>query len=114
MPAAQAVALAGDDNAIVLEDATALFRSIRLHVDEAEINLVRRADALARDCLGAIDGRSDARAMVADIEARARLADAEESLSASILISQVRALFYAAIVLMVRSARSLRFGSRSR
>jgi hypothetical protein len=78
LPAAQAAALAGNDNVIALEDATALFRSIRLHVDDAEINLVRRADALACDCLVAIDGGSDARAMVADIEARARLAGAEE------------------------------------
>jgi hypothetical protein len=78
LPAAQAAALAGDDKAIALEDATALFRAIRLHVDEAEINLVRRADALARDCLDAIDGGSDPRAMVAGIEARARLAGAEE------------------------------------
>jgi hypothetical protein len=78
LPAAQAAALAGNDNAIALEDATALFRSIRLHVDDAEINLVRRADALTRDCLDAIDGSSDARRMVAEIEARARLAGAEE------------------------------------
>jgi Creatinase/Prolidase N-terminal domain len=78
LPTAQAGALAGDDNAIVLEDATALFRSIRLHVDDAEINLVRRADVLARDCLEAIDGSSDARRLVAGIEARARLAGAEE------------------------------------
>ena len=78
LPAAQAAALAGRDNAIALEDATALFRSIRLQVDDAEINLVRCADALARDCLDAIDGSGDARAMAAEIEARARLAGAEE------------------------------------
>ena len=51
LPAAQAAALAGDDNALALVDATGLFRSVRLHVDETEIGLVRRADALARDCL---------------------------------------------------------------
>lgn len=78
LPAAQAAALAGDDKAVALEDATVLFRSIRLQVDEAEINLVRRADALARDCLQVGEGSGDARAMVAGIEARARLAGAEE------------------------------------
>jgi hypothetical protein len=78
LPSAQAAALAGNDNAIALEDASALFRSIRLHVDDAEIELVRRADAVARDCLDAIDGSGDARQMVARIEARARLAGAEE------------------------------------
>jgi hypothetical protein len=78
LPAAQAGVLTGEDNAVALEDATALFRSVRLRIDEAEINLVSRADALARDCLETIDSGTDARRMVADIEARARLAGAEE------------------------------------
>jgi hypothetical protein len=39
---------------------------------------VRRADALACDCLETIDGSSDARRTVAGIEARARFAGAEE------------------------------------
>jgi len=78
-PAAQATLLKGkDDNAIVLEDATALFRSVRLCVDAVELSLVRRADDLARDCLETFDRGIDARRMVADIEARARLAGAEE------------------------------------
>jgi hypothetical protein len=82
-PGAQAETLIGSDNAVSLEDASAVFRSVRLGVDAAEIALVRRADDLARDCLAhdclETSGRSDdARRMVADIEARARLAGAEE------------------------------------
>jgi creatinase/prolidase-like protein len=78
LPAAQAAALAGDNNVVALEDATDLFRAVRLWVDETELNLVRRADALARDCLATIELGSNARRMAADIEARARLAGAEE------------------------------------
>jgi hypothetical protein len=78
LPAAQAAALAGDDNVIALEDATDLFRAVRLRGDETEMNLVRRADALARDCLATIELGGDARRMAGDIEARARLAGAEE------------------------------------
>jgi hypothetical protein len=78
LPAAQAAALAGDGGAVSLEDATDLFRSVRLRVDDAEVNLMRRADELARNCLETIDLGGDARQMVADIEARARLAGAEE------------------------------------
>lgn len=78
LPAAQAAGLAGDDSVIALEDATDLFRAVRLHVDETELNLARRADALARDCLTTIELTGDARRMAADIEARARLAGAEE------------------------------------
>jgi Creatinase/Prolidase N-terminal domain len=78
LPAAQAAALAGDNNAIALVDATGLFRAVRLQVDEAEISLVRHADALVRDCLATIQPTSDARHMAADIEAQARLAGAEE------------------------------------
>jgi Creatinase/Prolidase N-terminal domain len=78
-PGAQADVLTGSGNAVSLEDASAVFRSVRLRVDAAEIALTRRADALARDCLGTFgSGGSDARRMVADIEARARLAGAEE------------------------------------
>lgn len=77
-PGAQAAALAGDDNVIALEDATDLFRSVRVRVDETEMNVVRRADALARDCLATIKLGSDARRMAAEIEARARFAGAEE------------------------------------
>src|SRR5215469_8982600 len=36
-PAAQAQALKGSDGSIALEDASALFRSVRLHVDAAEL-----------------------------------------------------------------------------
>jgi Creatinase/Prolidase N-terminal domain len=78
LPAAQAAALAGNDDAVSLEDATGLFRSVRIHADDAEVNLARRADELARNCLEAIDLGSDARLMAAGIEARARLAGAEE------------------------------------
>ncbi|HEX3506105.1 MAG TPA: aminopeptidase P family N-terminal domain-containing protein [Xanthobacteraceae bacterium] len=78
LPAAQAAALAGDDGAVSLEDATGLFRSVRIRADEVEVNLAHRADGIARNCLETIDLGSDARRMAADIEARARLAGAEE------------------------------------
>jgi hypothetical protein len=78
LPAAQAAALTGDDAAITLADATDLFRAVRLQVDVTEIKLVRGADSLARDCLAAVDRNSDARRIAADVEARARLAGAEE------------------------------------
>jgi Creatinase/Prolidase N-terminal domain len=77
-PAAQAALLVGDGGAVVLEDATEVFRSVRLHVDQAEIALVRRADDLARHCLATFAQGDDARRMAGDIEARARLAGAEE------------------------------------
>jgi Creatinase/Prolidase N-terminal domain len=76
-PSAQAVALMAND-AVALEDATAVFHAARVRVDAAEISLVRRADDLARSCLATFDRGGDARSMVADIEARARLAGAEE------------------------------------
>jgi hypothetical protein len=79
-PGAQADMLAGSGNAVSLEDASAVFRPVRLHVDAAEIALARRADALARECLETFDRSGDARGVVADIEARARLAGAEEVL----------------------------------
>jgi Creatinase/Prolidase N-terminal domain len=106
-PGAQADMLSASGNAVLLEDASALYRSVRLRVDAAEIALARRADQLACDCLEAVNGSSrppsdggvppwggsraetnasrapscaehDGRAMVADIEARARLTGAEE------------------------------------
>jgi hypothetical protein len=82
-PGAQADMLIESGNAVSLEDASAVFRSVRLHVDAAEIGLVRHADELARDCLAracleTFDRGDDARQAVADIEARARLAGAEE------------------------------------
>jgi Creatinase/Prolidase N-terminal domain len=77
-PAAQIALLIGNDKAVVLEDATALFRSVRVRVDPAEIALVRRADELARHCLETFDRGDDARRMAGDIETRARLAGAEE------------------------------------
>ena len=67
LPAAQAAALAGDDDAVALSDATDLFRAVRLRVDETEINLARRADALARDFLASVKLTGDARRMAADI-----------------------------------------------
>jgi Creatinase/Prolidase N-terminal domain len=79
-PATQAALLMGSGGAVALEDATALFRSVRLGVDEAEIALVRRADDLARHCLATFERGGDARQMAGDIEARARLAGAEEVL----------------------------------
>jgi hypothetical protein len=79
-PGAQADMLTGSGNAVALEDASALFRSVRLRADAAEIALVRRADDLARDCLETFDSGDDARRVMADIEARARLAGAEEVL----------------------------------
>jgi Xaa-Pro aminopeptidase len=77
-PAAQADMLSAAGDGVSLDDASALFRSVRLRVDEAEIALARRADGLARQCLEAFDRSDDARAVVADIEARARLGGAEE------------------------------------
>jgi Creatinase/Prolidase N-terminal domain len=77
-PAAHIAPLTGDDGTISLEDATELFRAVRLRVDQAEIALVRRADDLARRCLEGFDRGDDARRMAGDIEARARLAGAEE------------------------------------
>jgi hypothetical protein len=78
-PGVQADTLTGSGNAVLLEDASAVFRSVRLRVDAAEIALACRADVLARRCLGTLgSGSDDARRMVADIEARARLAGAEE------------------------------------
>jgi hypothetical protein len=78
-PGAQADMLIGSDDAVSLEDASVVFRSVRLRVDTAEIALVRRADDLARHCLETFDrSDDDARRVVADIEARARLAGAEE------------------------------------
>jgi hypothetical protein len=79
-PAAQVALLTGNGGAVALEDATALFRSVRLHVDRAGIALVRRADDLARHCLKTFDRDDDARRMAGDIEERARLAGAEEVL----------------------------------
>jgi hypothetical protein len=84
-PGAQADMLVGSGNAVSLEDASAVFRSVRLRVDTAEIALVRRADGLARDCLArdcleTFYRWDDARRMVAEIEARARLAGVEEVL----------------------------------
>lgn len=77
-PGAQAYRLAGRGNDASLEDASAVFRPVRLRVDAAEIALARRADILARHCLEAFERVDDGRAMAADIEARARLAGAEE------------------------------------
>jgi hypothetical protein len=77
-PAAQATLLMGDGEAVALEDATALFRSVRLRVDQAETALVCRADELAWHCLKTFDRGDDARRMAGDIEARARLGGAEE------------------------------------
>jgi hypothetical protein len=77
-PGAQADMLLESGNAVSLEDASAMFRSVRLRVDAAEIALVRRADDLARACLETFDRSDDARQLVADIEARARLGGAEE------------------------------------
>jgi hypothetical protein len=77
-PGEQANMLVGSSNAVSLEDASAVFRSVRLGVDAAEIALVRRADGLARGCLEMSDRGNDARRLAANIEARARLAGAEE------------------------------------
>jgi hypothetical protein len=82
-PGAQADMLIESRNPVSLQDASAVFRSVRLRVDAAETALVRHADDLARECLArecleAFDRSDDARGMVADIEARARLASAEE------------------------------------
>jgi hypothetical protein len=77
-PAAQVALIMGSDGAVALEDATALFHSVRVHVDQAEIALARRADDLARHCLETFVRGDDARRITGDIEAHARLAGAEE------------------------------------
>ena len=82
-PGTQADMLTGSGDAVSLEDASAMFRAVRLCVDASEIALMRRADDLARDCLTrggleTFERADDARQLVADIEARARLAGAEE------------------------------------
>jgi hypothetical protein len=79
-PAAQVALLMGNGGAVALEDATDLFRSVRVRVDQAEIALVCRADDLARRCLETFERGDDARRMAGDIEARARFAGAEEVL----------------------------------
>jgi hypothetical protein len=78
LPAAHAALLVGNDRAIALEDATALFRAVRLRVDASELGLVRRADELARYCLQTFERTDNARRVAADIEVRARRAGAEE------------------------------------
>jgi hypothetical protein len=77
LPGAQAERLIGD-NVVSLADASAVFGAARRRVDAAEIALVRRADGLARNCLETFGRTDDARRVVADIEARARLAGVEE------------------------------------
>lgn len=82
-PGAQADMLTRSNNIVSLEDASAMFRAVRLRIDAAEIAVVRLADDLARSCLArdfleTFDRSGDARRLVADIEARARLAGAEE------------------------------------
>jgi hypothetical protein len=80
-PGAQAHMLLGcGDDDVSREDASAVFRAVRIGVDATEIALARRADALARACLETFDRSADARGVVADIEACARLAGAEEVL----------------------------------
>jgi hypothetical protein len=79
LPAAQVALLMGSNRAAVaLEDATALFRAVRLRKDTSEQGLVRRADELARYCLQTFECADNARRVAADIEVRARRAGAEE------------------------------------
>ncbi|MBO0755025.1 MAG: aminopeptidase P family N-terminal domain-containing protein [Bradyrhizobiaceae bacterium] len=78
LSATQAALLMANDGALALEDATALFRAVRLRVDAPELELVRRADELARHCLQTFARTDNARLVAADIEARARRAGAEE------------------------------------
>jgi hypothetical protein len=78
LPAPQAALLMGNDGAIALEDATALFRAVRLRLDAPERGLVRRADELARYCLQTFERTDNARRVAADIEVRARRSGAEE------------------------------------
>jgi hypothetical protein len=66
-----------------LEDATALFRSVRHPADDAEISITRKAAAMAQEALdGALAQGGFARsgALTASIEGPARLAGAEEVL----------------------------------
>jgi hypothetical protein len=78
LPAAQAAVLMGNNGAIALKDATALFRALRLRMDRSELGLVRRADELARYCLQTFECTDNARRVAGDIEVRARRAGAEE------------------------------------
>jgi hypothetical protein len=78
LPAAQAALLIRNDGDVAFEDATALFRDVRLRVDTPELGLARRADELARYCLQTFERTDNARRVVADIEVRARRAGAEE------------------------------------
>jgi hypothetical protein len=66
---------------VALEDATAMFRSVRHPADETEIAISRKAATLARDCLDGAYENADYRQtgpLTAAIEGPARLAGAEE------------------------------------
>jgi hypothetical protein len=66
---------------VTLVDGSAIFATLRRHIDDAECDLIVRADAIARDALGQIDPARAADGGVAAglVEKRARLQGAEEA-----------------------------------
>src|SRR5882672_5957152 len=66
--------------AVELVDASAMFASVRSHIDDAERKLIEKANALAVAALGQVDASAtDAGALAGLVEKHARLAGAEEA-----------------------------------
>jgi hypothetical protein len=66
--------------AVELVDASAMFASVRRHIDDAERKLIEKADALAVAALAQVDASAtDAGALAGLVEKHARLAGAEEA-----------------------------------
>src|SRR5882724_3511847 len=65
---------------VELADASAMFAAVRSHVDDAELKLIEKADALAVAALGQVDATAtDAGKLAGLVEKHARLAGAEEA-----------------------------------
>src|SRR5205085_9707522 len=65
---------------VELVDAGAMFASVRTRIDDAERNLIEKADALAVAALAHVDASaSDAGALAGLVEKHARIAGAEEA-----------------------------------
>jgi hypothetical protein len=65
---------------VELADASAMFAAVRNHVDDAELKLIEKADALAVAALGQVDATAtDAGKLAGLVEKHARLAGAEEA-----------------------------------
>jgi hypothetical protein len=66
--------------AVELVDASAMFASVRNHIDDVERRLIEKADALAVAALAQVDASAtDAGALAGLVEKHARLAGAEEA-----------------------------------